>query len=679
MNLKRLKNTTILMIFIILLLFSFSLTKLNHTQWENISQLNTSPTYTTEIIRPNADIFNNSFITIPSGVKLYECIDDVSDDGDYIYGVTVGDGFEVDMGQFSLDPGESITAINIYARGSFLVATDFDLSCNFRWRIGSEPSYSSPKNIKFISYDWTTLSTGAWSGLNLNQENLNDLRIRLDLVGIDQPSQLQAVSVLYAELTVKSNENPTVNLISPNGGEILRDNTLIQWSSNDPDGDPLTFDLSYRIDGGSWIPIVSNLVGISSYLWNITTIAPSDNAELRIEASDGDTGYATDTTNDTFTIQYNHDPQVELISPSQGDVLREDFLITWNYLEVDLEPTYFNISYQIDGSNWNTIADSLENQTSYFWNVTDLNGTYYNLSLLIEAYDPFNGYSNDTTQGFFFYIQNSAPQVEIVSPTQGLVIDTRLLIEWNYTDLEDDTVFFNISYSVDGSVWVDIVGGLTNQSGYIWNFEFYGTISNVTIKIIAYDQYLGYTEIIIPGNFTIVGIEPPSPFFLTPYGFLAILISVSISGLVVVGFIIWKKQKKKSLDDKKAPKKLKPDQIEKPNNKNHQKRLIIEADLLIKKGKRPNEMDLISRLIHGENDKNLKYRDEDYEMIKVLGKLNITTLSEEFWNKIEQFEWQDEEKEEFINDMLGLAPECREKFINDMVNKFKGMEETYDS
>ena len=52
-------------------------------------------------------------------------------------------------------------------------------------------------------------------------------------------------------------------------------------------------------------------------------------------------------------------------------------------------------------------------------------------------------------------------------------------------------------------------------------------------------------------------------------------------------------------------------------------------------------------------------------------KLNITTLSEEFWKKIEQFEWQEDEKEEFINDMLGLAPECREKFIDDMLNKFK--------
>ena len=81
-------------------------------------------------------------------------------------------------------------------------------------------------------------------------------------------------------------------------------------------------------------------------------------------------------------------------------------------------------------------------------------------------------------------------------------------------------------------------------------------------------------------------------------------------------------------------------------SKNGTKKVIIEADLLVKRGTTYNENDLLKLLF---SDKEVSNGD-DYESIKVLGKLNITTLSEDFWEKIEIFKWEDDEKEEFYEE-----------------------------
>ncbi len=49
------------------------------------------------------------------------------------------------------------------------------------------------------------------------------------------------------------------------------------------------------------------------------------------------------------------------------------------------------------------------------------------------------------------------------------------------------------------------------------------------------------------------------------------------------------------------------------------------------------------------------------------GNVNLTIVSEEFLKKIDMFEWGEDEREEFTEDMLGLTPEKRWKIIERML------------
>ena len=49
--------------------------------------------------------------------------------------------------------------------------------------------------------------------------------------------------------------------------------------------------------------------------------------------------------------------------------------------------------------------------------------------------------------------------------------------------------------------------------------------------------------------------------------------------------------------------------------------------------------------------------------------INVTLLSEDFFKKLEQLDWEDADKEEFIKEMLALSPEKRAKILDEMIEK----------
>lgn len=100
-----------------------------------------------------------------------------------------------------------------------------------------------------------------------------------------------------------ANRLPTVEIISPNGGEKCLDEVEISWSASDLDDDSLLFSLSYNVGGTGWRLLASGLTG-TSYLWNISGLSPSDTVSLRIEADDGAGGVVFDESDYVFSIQY---------------------------------------------------------------------------------------------------------------------------------------------------------------------------------------------------------------------------------------------------------------------------------------------------------------------------------------------------------------------------------------
>ncbi|HCJ09660.1 MAG TPA: hypothetical protein DHW14_00640 [Clostridiales bacterium] len=112
---------------------------------------------------------------------------------------------------------------------------------------------------------------------------------------------------------------PEVELIEPDGGELWRGTRTITWSASSPQGFPLTYDLSYSVDGGTtFLPLASGLE-TTSYEWDTTLVPSSDRCLIRVTASDG-VRTASDTSQAVFTVD-NDPPKVGIIRPAEGETV----------------------------------------------------------------------------------------------------------------------------------------------------------------------------------------------------------------------------------------------------------------------------------------------------------------------------------------------------------------------
>lgn len=114
--------------------------------------------------------------------------------------------------------------------------------------------------------------------------------------------------------------SPNVNLISPNGGEIIYGTHTISWIASDPQGEPITIDLEYSGDNGAtWNTIASGIANSGTYPWNTIGLAQGNLYLVRITATDsgGLPGY--DTSAGTFTILASPDSDftVEIVADKE--------------------------------------------------------------------------------------------------------------------------------------------------------------------------------------------------------------------------------------------------------------------------------------------------------------------------------------------------------------------------
>lgn len=110
---------------------------------------------------------------------------------------------------------------------------------------------------------------------------------------------------------------PAVELLSPNGGEVLDGETIpLAWIASDADGDPLTFNLQYSADdGATWELVAQNLTGDRAAL-DAENVRASDAGRFRIWVSDG-LHSGSDESDGPFTVP-NAGPTVEIVAPADG-------------------------------------------------------------------------------------------------------------------------------------------------------------------------------------------------------------------------------------------------------------------------------------------------------------------------------------------------------------------------
>jgi hypothetical protein len=118
-----------------------------------------------------------------------------------------------------------------------------------------------------------------------------------------------------AERLVSANA-PTVQVLAPNGGEVLGSSALVRWTASDPDGDPLTYALLYSADNGATWQTVATQLTETQQTVDLTELPGSDQARFRVMASDGvNTG--SDESDAGFKVPRKA-PQALIIAPDQG-------------------------------------------------------------------------------------------------------------------------------------------------------------------------------------------------------------------------------------------------------------------------------------------------------------------------------------------------------------------------
>ena len=114
----------------------------------------------------------------------------------------------------------------------------------------------------------------------------------------NQDPDLDGVHILYdsdndlllqnAFRWLTENRAPTVEVISPNGGEVLNGTIAVSWTAEDFDSDPLVFDVYYSDNNGSdWTILDSGLTGLS-YDWNTTLHDDGTGYMIRVVVTDGE-------------------------------------------------------------------------------------------------------------------------------------------------------------------------------------------------------------------------------------------------------------------------------------------------------------------------------------------------------------------------------------------------------
>lgn len=109
------------------------------------------------------------------------------------------------------------------------------------------------------------------------------------------------------------NREPTILITTPNGNEAFENTVRIEWSALDPDGDNLTFTISYNLANTGWRLIETSVIG-NFYDWDISNIGFYDTVLVKVSVDDDFAGTAYDESDYVFTIG---EPEPVIANPSE--------------------------------------------------------------------------------------------------------------------------------------------------------------------------------------------------------------------------------------------------------------------------------------------------------------------------------------------------------------------------
>ncbi|MCP4230106.1 MAG: PQQ-binding-like beta-propeller repeat protein [bacterium] len=332
---------------------------------------------------------------------------------------------------------------------------------------------------------------------------------------------------------VDTNRPPSVD-IDVSATDIEGD-VVVPYSVTDEEGDPVTLNVEYSVDGGFTFLEAStdrSLSGLSrsSYSGSFTWLATSDasgedvtNATVRITPSDNDEGETAMSI--PFRVDNNHLPSAEITLIS--DIIQEgETEVSYRLSDDEGDALSITPEYSLDGVTWNPattfgITSDIRPETytgTLVWAVEsdipgrEMSGVYFR----ITPYDTQLG--NVGTSLPVNVDTNYAPEVSVTDLFGEQESDT-ILIDYAVNDIEGDTVIANCEYSTDGGTsWRSAtISGSTSlsTSDYFGSIEWearrdlgVGYRGEVIFRITVSDSNPGASEQTTP--FTIDFNTPPA-------------------------------------------------------------------------------------------------------------------------------------------------------------------------
>jgi len=282
----------------------------------------------------------------------------------------------------------------------------------------------------------------------------------------------------------------TINITSPNGGEILKYGTThtITWKGSKKFD---TVDIEYY-NGTKWVVIKNGASDTGSYSWTVPNNVNTTSAKVWMKGWSS-TGNATDTSNATFAITNGALSLISIVKPNGGEVWATNTTenITWatskKYDKVDIE--YYN------GTKWVVVVSNAPDTGSYAWKVPNVNTT--NAKIWMKGWAA-SGNATDTSDATFTI--DNTPSIKISSPNGGEELAGKSVhkITW-VSSIKFDKV--DIEY-YNGSKWIVIKNGAPDTGSYNWTVPNIST-TNAQLWMKAYSTQGNDTDN-SDGSFTII-------------------------------------------------------------------------------------------------------------------------------------------------------------------------------
>ena len=147
----------------------------------------------------------------------------------------------------------------------------------------------------------------------------------------------------------QSQNPPTVQVLTPNGGEVLEGygEFVISWSSFDTDGNDLLHNIFFSADGGQTWNIVAAGIGGNQFTWSLADVPGTSQGLIRVEVTDGFLS-VTDESDASFIVA-EKPPVVSIEAPGIEQQILQCSTIHLSGAAYDPEGFEITINWSVDG------------------------------------------------------------------------------------------------------------------------------------------------------------------------------------------------------------------------------------------------------------------------------------------------------------------------------------------